>query len=49
CILANMSQKLGRTMVYDPAKKVVVGDAEATKMLARPYRSPWTHPDYRKV
>jgi len=49
CILANMSQKLGRTMVYDPAKKVVVGDAEATKMLARPYRSPWAHPDFRKV
>jgi predicted dehydrogenase len=49
CILANMSQKLGRTMVYDPAKKIVVGDAEATKMLARPYRSPWVHPDYKKV
>ncbi|BDC51375.1 oxidoreductase [Bryobacterales bacterium F-183] len=49
CILANMSQKLGRTMVYDPAKKVVVGDAEATKMLTRPYRSPWVHPDYKKI
>ena len=49
CILANMSQKLGRTMVYDPAKKVVVGDSEATRMLARPYRAPWIHPDYKKV
>ncbi len=49
CILANMSQKLGRTLVYDPAKKVVTGDSEATKLLARPYRAPWIHPDYKKV
>ncbi len=49
CILANLSQQLGRTLVYDPAKKVVTGDSEATKRLTRPYRAPWIHPDYKKV
>jgi predicted dehydrogenase len=45
CILANLSMKTGRPMVYDPVKREVVGDAEATKLLQRVYRSPWVHPD----
>jgi predicted dehydrogenase len=49
CILANMSQKLGRSMTWDHAKGVVVGDAEANKLLRRPYRAPWTHPEPGKV
>jgi len=49
CILANMSMKLGRPLVYDPQKRIVVGDAEATKLLERPYRKGYTHPDTRKV
>jgi predicted dehydrogenase len=44
CILANVSQKLGRALVYDPENHVVKGDDEATKLLTRPYRSPWVHP-----
>jgi predicted dehydrogenase len=44
CILANISMKLGRPLVYDPTKRVVPGDAEATKLLQRPYRGPWQHP-----
>lgn len=44
CILANLSQKLGRTITWDPMKHECVGDAEATKLLKRPYRQPWTHP-----
>jgi predicted dehydrogenase len=44
CILANLSQKLGRSLVYDPEKHAVKGDAEATKLLTRPYRAPWKHP-----
>lgn len=44
CILANLSMKLGRALVYDFAKKAVVGDAEATKLLKRAYRKPWAHP-----
>ncbi|GAB4001377.1 Gfo/Idh/MocA family oxidoreductase [Spirosoma daeguense] len=49
CILANMSMELGRPIVYDPKKREVVGDKEATKLLARPYRDPYKHPDPNKV
>jgi hypothetical protein len=45
CILANLSMKVGRTLRYDPAQRVVVGDAEATALLRRPYRSGWRHPE----
>jgi predicted dehydrogenase len=44
CILANLAMKLGRTMVWDAAKQQVVGDAEANRLLCRPYRQPWVHP-----
>lgn len=44
CILANNALKLGRTLAYDPSTGVVTGDAEATKLLTRPYRAPWVHP-----
>jgi len=45
CILANLSMDLGgRPLVYDPQKRVVTGDAEATQRLTRPYRGPWKHP-----
>lgn len=50
CILANISMDLGgRALVYDPQKRVVVNDPEATKLLERPYRKGYTHPDPRKV
>jgi predicted dehydrogenase len=45
CILANMSMGLGRTLRWDPTKHVVIGDDEATKLLRRPYREPWVHPE----
>jgi hypothetical protein len=44
CILANMSMKLGRPLMYDPRTKTVKGDPEATALLARKYRAPWVHP-----
>jgi predicted dehydrogenase len=44
CILANVSMEVGRQVVYDPAKRVVVNDREATKRLRQPYRNPWKHP-----
>jgi predicted dehydrogenase len=44
CILANLSMKLGRPLAYDHARKQVPGDAEATRLLRRPYRAPWKHP-----
>jgi predicted dehydrogenase len=50
CILANLSMKLGgRTLKWDPVKGRVVGDDEANRLLARPYRKPWVHPDPAKV
>jgi predicted dehydrogenase len=44
CILANVAMKLGRPLVYDPKKREVTNDPEATKLLARPYRAPWQRP-----
>ena len=45
CILANISMQLGgRPLIYDPIKKEVAGDAEATQLLQRKYRQPWIHP-----
>jgi predicted dehydrogenase len=49
CILANVAQELGRPISYDPKTRSVPGDAEATRRLARAYRSPWTHPDPQSV
>jgi len=45
CELAILSQRLGRTITYDPKTRTIPGDAEATRLLARPYRAPWMHPD----
>jgi predicted dehydrogenase len=44
CITANMAMKLGRTLRYDPKSHKIIDDAEATKLLKRPYRAPWKHP-----
>jgi predicted dehydrogenase len=44
-ILANLSMKLGRTLAWDPVKGQIVGDEEANRLLRRPYRAPWTHPE----
>jgi predicted dehydrogenase len=44
CILANMAMKTGRSLVYDPVTRQVIGDAEATELLKRPYRQGWVHP-----
>jgi predicted dehydrogenase len=45
CILANLSLQLGRSLRWDPVKGEVVGEAEANRLLRRPYRAPWVHPD----
>jgi len=49
CLLANLSMKLGRTLSYDPAKMIVSNDSEATRMLRRPYRKPYIHPDPKDI
>lgn len=42
CIIANLSMKLGRSLVYDPVNKVIKNDPEATALLAREYRAPYS-------
>ena len=49
CVLANLSQELGRSLIYDSKTRTVPGDAEATRRLGRAYRAPWTHPDPKTV
>jgi predicted dehydrogenase len=43
-ILANLAMRLGRTLAWDPKTQQVIGDAEANRLLLRPYRQPWVHP-----
>jgi len=45
CILANMSMALGRELTWDAQKQQIVGDEEANRLMRRPYRSPWVHPE----
>jgi predicted dehydrogenase len=45
CIMANLALRLGRTLTWDPEKQQVVGDEEANRLLRRPYRTPWVHPE----
>lgn len=43
-LLAMISWRTGRSLQWDGAKEEIVGDAEATKLLSRPYRPPWIYP-----
>ncbi len=45
CILANLSMQLGRTLAWDAEQGCVRGDEEANRLLRRPYRRPWVHPE----
>lgn len=45
CILANVSMQAGRSITWDHARGVAVGDDEVNRLLRRPYREPWTHPE----
>jgi len=49
CILANLSMQLGRTLTWDAKAQRVAGDEEANRLLRRPYRSPWVHPEVESV
>jgi len=39
--LGLISMLTGRKLQWDAQKEVIVGDAEASKLLSRPYRAPW--------
>jgi predicted dehydrogenase len=49
CILGNVALQLGRTLAWDPATGQVAGDDEANRLLRRPYRQPWVHPEPGKA
>jgi predicted dehydrogenase len=49
CILANVAMQLGRTLTWDAQAGRAVNDDEANRLLRRPYRAPWTHPEPDKV
>jgi predicted dehydrogenase len=41
CHLANISLRTGRKIRWNAETEEIVGDAEASKWLERPYRKPW--------
>ncbi len=41
CHLGNIAMRLERPIKWDPDRERIVGDAEASRMLGRPMRSPW--------
>jgi len=43
--LANISYRLGRQLTVDPATWRILRDAEADRMLTRPYRAPYVVPE----
>lgn len=45
CILSNMAQTLGRTRPWDPTSGKILSGEEANRLLRRPYRKPWVHPE----
>lgn len=49
CILANLSMQLGRELSWDPHAGRIIGDDDANKLLRRPYREPWVHPEPDRV
>jgi predicted dehydrogenase len=44
CHLANIAFRTGRRVAWDAAREQIVGDAEAQKLVTKPYREPWTLP-----
>jgi predicted dehydrogenase len=43
-LLGMLSLKLGRSLAWDGEKEEVPGDAEANRLLSRPYRAGWEYP-----
>ena len=44
CHLGNVAVRTGRKIAWDPVKEEITGDAEAAKMLDKPYCEPWKLP-----
>ncbi|MBI5393847.1 MAG: gfo/Idh/MocA family oxidoreductase, partial [Verrucomicrobia bacterium] len=43
-LLGMLSMKLGRSVAWDGAKEIIIGDPDANKLLSRPYRGSWKYP-----
>ena len=43
-LLGMISWRVGRSIEWDGGKETIRGDAEAAKLLERPYRAPWVYP-----
>jgi predicted dehydrogenase len=43
-LLGMISLRVGRSLQWDGEKEQIVGDADASAMLKRPYRGPWVYP-----
>ena len=43
--LSNISYRTGRSLDFDPAKEMIVKDAEANAMLRDKYRAPFVVPE----
>ena len=41
CHMVNVAAQTGRTIKWDPKAEQIAGDAEAAKMITRPYRKEW--------
>jgi hypothetical protein len=44
CHLGNIAFRTGRRIQWDVAHERIVGDAEAQKLVTKPYRAPWALP-----
>lgn len=49
CVLANLSQQLGRSLTWDNESGRIQSDDEANRLLSREYRAPWKHPTPENV
>jgi predicted dehydrogenase len=45
CHLANISTRLRRSLRWNPEHEDFIDDADASRMLSRPYRAPWRLPE----
>jgi hypothetical protein len=41
CHMTDVAVRTGRVIKWDPKKEQIIGDAEAAKMITRPYRKEW--------
>ena len=48
-VMEGEAMQTGPPIVYNPVKREIAADPEANRLLARPYHSPWLHPDPKTV